>query len=147
MATYLQQQWRQLGIESTVTGLEFNAYVDTYQRQKNFDVVMGSFTATLDPDSVKSQIKSDGTQNATGYNNPRVDQLLEAGARELDDTRRKAIYDEIQRIVVDDLPTFYLITLKNFTAFDQKVKGVNPLKGGDVLTQNNLQVVDWYIAE
>jgi len=147
MATYLQQQWRQLGIEASVTGLEFNAFVDKYQRNKDFDVVMGSFTATLDPDSVKSQIKTDGTQNATGFSNPRVDQLLEQGAVEQNDQRRKEIYDEIQRLVTDELPTFYLITLKNFTAFDQKVKGVAPLKGGDVLTQNNLQVLDWYIAE
>jgi peptide/nickel transport system substrate-binding protein len=108
---------------------------------------MGSFTAGLDPDGVKTQVKSDGTQNATGFSNPRVDQLLEQGAVELDETRRKAIYDEIQRIVVEEIPTFYLITLKNFTAFDQKVKGVAPLKGGDILTQNNLQVVDWYISE
>ncbi len=147
MATYLQQQWRQLGIEASVTGLEFNAFVDKYQRNKDFDVVMGSFTAGLDPDGVKSQIKTDGTQNATGYSNPRVDQLLEQGAVEQDEGRRKEIYDEIQRIVTDDLPTFYLITLKNFTAFDQKVKGVAPLKGGDILTQNNMQVLDWYIAE
>ncbi len=147
MATYVQQQWRQLGIEASVTGLEFNAFVDKYQRNKDFDVVMGSFTAGLDPDGVKTQIKTDGTQNATGYSNPRVDQLLEQGAVEQDEGRRKQIYDEIQRIVTDDLPTFYLITLKNFTAFDQKVKGVAPLKGGDVLTQNNMQVLDWYIAE
>jgi peptide/nickel transport system substrate-binding protein len=147
MATYLQQQWRQLGIEASVTGLEFNAYVDTYQRGKNFDVVMGSFTAGLDPDGVKTQIKTDGMQNATGYSNPRVDQLIEQGSVEQDERRRKEIYDEMQRIVVDELPVFYLITLKNFTAFDQKVKAVSPLKGGDILTQNNLQVVDWYISE
>lgn len=147
MATYLQQQWRQLGIECSVTGLEFNAFVDKYQRAKDFDVVMGSFSAGLDPDGVKSQIRSDGTQNATGYSNPRVDQLLEQGAVEQDERRRKEIYDEVQRIVVDDLPVFYLVTLKNFTAFDQKVKGVSPLKGGDLLTQNNLQVVDWYLSE
>lgn len=147
MATYLQQQWKQLGIDATVTGLEFNAFVDRYQRQKDFDVVMGSFSAGLDPDGVKSQIKTDGTQNATGYSNPRVDALVEQGAVEQDDRRRKEIYDEIQRIVVDDLPVYYMITLKNFTAFDRKVGGVAPLKGGDILRQNNMQVMDWFLAE
>lgn len=145
MATYLQQQWKQLGIEAAVTGLEFNAFVDKVQRQKDFDVAMGAFGSGLDPDGVKSQIKTDGTQNTTGYSNPRVDELVERGSVEQDDRRRKEIYDEIQRIVVDELPVFYMTTLKNFTAFDKRVRGVSPLKGGDVLTQNNMQVVTWYI--
>lgn len=145
MAAYLQQQWKQLGIEVTVTGLEFNAFVDKFQRQRDFDIAMGAYSAGLDPDGVKSQIKTGGTQNAVGYSNPRVDELIELGAVEQDERQRKAIYDELQRIVVDDLARYYMITLKNFTAFDKKVGGVTPLKGGDILRQNNLQVVDWYL--
>jgi peptide/nickel transport system substrate-binding protein len=147
MAAYLQQQWKQLGIDATVTGLEFNAYVDKVQRQKDFDVGMGAFGAPIDPDDVKSQIKSDGTQNVTGYNNPRVDELIKLGAVERDDARRKAIYDEMQKIVVDDLPVYYMILTKSFTAFDKKVRGVTPGKGGDILTQNNMQVLHWYLQQ
>jgi peptide/nickel transport system substrate-binding protein len=147
MATYAQQQWKQLGIDVQVTGMEFNAMVDRYSRQKDFDVVMGSFSQSgLDPDSINSQYKSDGTQNAGGYNNPRVDQLLEQGANEQDETKRKQIYDEIQKIVVDDLPVYPMLTTKSFTAFDKKVTGVTPLKGGDILRQNNLQVLDWALS-
>jgi peptide/nickel transport system substrate-binding protein len=145
IATYAQQAWKQLGIDTVVTGLEFNAFVDRYQRQKDFDVAMGSFSAGLDPDGVKSQLQTDGTQNATGYSNKRVDDLLNQGAKEQDDTKRKAVYDEIQKVVMDELPQYYMITLKNFTAFDKKVKDVVPLKGGDILRQNNLQVIDWWL--
>jgi peptide/nickel transport system substrate-binding protein len=147
MATYAQQQWKELGIEAQVTGMEFNAMVDRYQRQKDFDVVMGSFSqGGIDPDTINSQYKSDGSQNAGGYNNPRVDQLIDQGAVEQDETKRKQIYDEIQKIVLDDLPNYPMLTLKSFTAFDKKVAGVVPLKGGDILRQNNLQVLDWSIA-
>jgi peptide/nickel transport system substrate-binding protein len=145
MATYAQQQWKQLGIESVVTGMEFNAFVDRYQRQKDFDIAMGAFSAGLDPDGVKSQIQTGGSQNATGYTNKRVDDLLVEGAKEQDETKRKSIYDEIQKIVMDDLPQYYMVTLKNFTAFDKKVKDIVPLKGGDILRQNNLQVIDWWL--
>ena len=65
----------------------------------------------------------------------------------IDERRRKEIYDEIQRIVIDDLPVYYMTTLKNFTAFDKKVGGVSALKGGDILTQNNMQFATWFIAE
>lgn len=148
MATYIQQQWKELGIETTVTGMEFLAYVDKYQRQRDFDVSMDSLGGgSIDPDVIESQIKTGGTQNAGGYSNPRVDELLKLGPVELDDGKRKQIYDEIQRIVVDDLPVYYLLTLKSFTAFDKKVQGVFPRKGGDILTENNAQVLDWSIAQ
>ena len=147
MATYAQQQWKELGIDTTVTGMEFNAMVDRYQRLKDFDVVMGSFSQSgIDPDAINSQYKSDGSQNAGGYNSPRVDELLTQGANEQDEGKRKAIYNEIQKMVVDDLPVYPMLTTKNFTAFDKKVAGVVPLKGGDILRQNNLQVLDWSIA-
>jgi peptide/nickel transport system substrate-binding protein len=146
IAMYAQQQWKQLGIDAVVTGLEFNAFVDRYQRQRDFDIAIGSFTATLDADSVKSQIQTGGPQNATGYTNKRVDDLLVEGAKEQDDNKRKGIYDEIQKIFMDDLAHYYMLTLKNFTAFDKKVKDVVPLSGGDILRQNNLQVIDWWLG-
>src|SRR5579871_1978083 len=139
-ATYIQQQWKQLGINVSVTGLEFAAYVDKFQRQRDFDVGMGSSLAgSPDPDEIKSEIKTGGLQNASGYSNPRVDMLLDQGAIEQDDAKRKAIYDETQKLVTDDLPFFNTITLENVTAFDKKVGGVSPSKGGDILTENNMQ--------
>jgi peptide/nickel transport system substrate-binding protein len=147
IAAYAQQQWKQLGIETVVTGMEFNAFVDRYSRQKDFDIAMGSFSAGLDPDGPKNQIKTGGTQNAMSYSNKRVDDLLVQGAQEQDDTKRKSIYDEIQKIVMDELPIYYMITLKNFTAFDKKVKDIVPLKGGDILRQNNRQFMDWWLEQ
>lgn len=147
MATYAQQQWKELGIDVTVTGMEFNAMVDRYSRLKDFDIVMGSFSqSSLDPDTINSQYKSDGSQNAGGYNNPKVDELLTQGAVELDEAKRKTIYNDLQKIVVDDLPVFPMLTLKTFTIFDKRVTGVVPLKGGDILRQNNLQVLDWSLS-
>ena len=147
IATYAQQQWKQLGIDAVVTGMEFNAFVDRYQRQRDFDVAMGAFSAGLDPDGVTTQIQTGGSQNANGYSNKRVDELLPLGLKEQDEAKRKAIYDEIQKIYMGDLANYYMITLKNFTAFDKKVKDVVPLKGGDILRQNNLQVIDWWLEQ
>ncbi|HEV8534970.1 MAG TPA: ABC transporter substrate-binding protein [Candidatus Limnocylindria bacterium] len=147
IAAYAQQQWKQLGIETNVIGMEFNAFVDRYSRQKDFDIAMGSFSAGLDPDGPKEQLKTGGAQNAMGYSNKRVDELLAQGVVEQDDTKRKSIYDEIQKIVMDELPIYYMITLKVFTAFDKKVKDIVPLKGGDIFRQNNRQFMDWWLDQ
>jgi peptide/nickel transport system substrate-binding protein len=147
-ATYLQQQWRQLGIEATVTGLEFTAFVDKYARNKDYDVAMGTYGGgSFDPDTAYEQVRTNGTQNTGGYSNPRVDELLQQGKVEQDEARRKQIYDEVQKLVIDDLPSFYMVTTKNFTAFDKKVTGVSPRKGGDILTQNNGQFLDWAVQQ
>jgi peptide/nickel transport system substrate-binding protein len=147
MAAYAQQQWKQLGIEATVTGMDFNAMVAKYQQAKDFDIVMGAFSQSgIDPDGIKSQFTTNGTQNAGGYSNPRVDTLFEQGATEQDDAKRKQIYNEIQQLVVADLPQYSMLTLKSFTAFDKKVTGVAPLKGGDILRQNNGQFMDWALT-
>jgi len=147
IATYLQQQWRELGIDTQVTGLEFNSFVDRQQRQKDFDVVMATWGGSLDPDSAYSIFKTGGTQNSTGYSNPRVDELFDRGATEQDDVRRKQIYDEIQLILLDDLPMYPMITMKSFTAIDRRIGGVFPRKGDDILRDNNAQFMNWFIAE
>jgi peptide/nickel transport system substrate-binding protein len=147
-ATYIQQQWKQLGVDVSVTGLEANAFFAKYGRQKDFDVAMGSYGGgTPDPIVLESQVKTDGQQNSDGYSNPRVDQLLLQGIVEQDDTRRKAIYDELQKIVTDDLPFFNLITVQSITAIDKKVAGASPSKGDNMLTANNMQILDWSIKQ
>ena len=148
IATYLQQQWKQLGVDASVTGLEFTTFVQKYAADKDFDIAMGTYGGgSFDPDVAYEQIRTNGTQNAGGFSNERVDALLEQGKVEQDDGKRKQIYDEVQKLVIDDLPSYYMVTTKNFTAFDQKVKGVSPKKGGDIFTQNNAQFMDWAVQQ
>jgi hypothetical protein len=47
---------------------------------------------------------------------------------------------------VPDLAQFYLVTYKSPTAMDKKVQNVKPARGDDLLRRNNLQVVNWTIA-
>jgi peptide/nickel transport system substrate-binding protein len=108
---------------------------------------MGSFGGgSGDPDTAKSQLTTNGTQNAMGYSNPRIDELFEVGAKEQDTTKRHAIYDEIQQLAVPDLAQFYLVTYKSPTAMDKKVQNVKPARGDDLLRRNNLQVVNWTLS-
>ena len=80
------------------------------------------------------------------YSNPEVDKLFEQGAQEQNDTLRKTIYDNVQRIVVDEMPQFYLVTYKSPTAMDKKIQNVKPYRGDDLLRRNNLQVINWAIT-
>lgn len=46
--------------------------------------------------------------NTHQYSNPKVDELLAAAGKERDPARRKALYRDFQRIVVDDCPIAFL---------------------------------------
>lgn len=145
IALYLQRQWESLGIETVLTGLELNAFLDRYANRRDFAVSIGSYSGGIDPASLIYGLGSSGSQNATGYGNERVDELFVEGLTEHDHRRRRDVYDRLQAIVVDDLPVYYMVTLNHYTAFDRRVKGVRPTLGSDLLSQGNLQVLDWLV--
>jgi len=80
----------------------------------------------------------------TGYSNPEVDQLYQQGGNELDDTRRKQIYDQVQAQVVHDLPAYFLYSPMSFSPATKQVQGIVPTRG-DQLTSGNA-VLNWSVA-
>jgi peptide/nickel transport system substrate-binding protein len=74
-------------------------------------------------------------RNRGFYSNPRVDELLTEGRRELDQQKRKTIYAEVQRILADDLPYINLWYFDNVIVYRPRVKGLtlNPSGNYDFL--------------
>ena len=68
--------------------------------------------------------------NTQQYSNPKVDALLESAGKEQDKAKRKAMYTEFQKIIVDDAPIAFLleinygIGIRNATGFEAGVWGV-----------------------
>ncbi len=147
IATYMQQQYKDLGIELEVKGVDFNAYTDTVSKRQDFDIALGSYGGgDIDPDlSSKAQLISDGQQNRQTYGNPKVDDLFKQGQNELDEAKRKQIYNDIQKLVADDLPSFYLYSYQSPTAASKKVQGMTPTKG-DRLYYNDATLA-WSVAQ
>lgn len=128
IAAYLQQQYKQLGIDVDVKGLDANAFFEE-AKQKHFDLSINTWGGGgIDPDNAKSQLMTGGTQNYTSFSNPTVDDLFKRGAGELDEARRKQIYDQLQQIVSQELPSFYLYAQSSFSPMSKKVLGVQPNK-------------------
>jgi peptide/nickel transport system substrate-binding protein len=129
IAAYLQQQYKQLGIEVEVKGLDANAFFDQTKR-KDFDLALGTWGGgSIDPDlSAKGIYISKGQQNYTGLASQQVDDLFTKGSTELDDAKRKQIYNELQKLIADELPSFFLYSLTSFSPMSKKVVGVQPTK-------------------
>ena len=61
--------------------------------------------------------------NRNRYRNPELDRLTEAGRRETDPAKRRALYDRVQRILARDLPAFPLWINRNVLVRDRRVAG------------------------
>jgi peptide/nickel transport system substrate-binding protein len=59
--------------------------------------------------------------NTQGYANARVDELMAMAAVESDSVKRKALYDEFQQIIADELPVYHTNTLPYHTVYSNKV--------------------------
>ncbi len=146
VASYLQQQYRDLGIDVELKGLGFGEYNDTVNKRQDFDIALGSYAGgDLDPDlCCKPQLTSLGQQNRQSYANPRIDDLFKQAQDELDPVKRKLLYDEAQKIVAEDLPSFYLYTYQTLVAISKKVEGVKPTRGERLFY--NDAILSWFIV-
>ena len=62
-------------------------------------------------------------RNLMGYSNPKVDELFEAGEREIDLKKRAQIYHDVQALLVEDVPALWLWDRISVFAQRARVKG------------------------
>lgn len=97
-----------------------------------------------DPDA-SDTLRSDAVNNFSHYKNPRMDELLDSGVREVDPQKRKEIYSEVQKLVAEDVPFLYMMFWDWFNIFTKRIKGLpQSALNGSVLYRKAYQ---WWIEE
>jgi peptide/nickel transport system substrate-binding protein len=98
-----------------------DAYALVVQRKTNFTHT--NWTQRADPHGLLYILfHSKGFANTTGYNNPRVDEFLDRAAAIFDPERRKPLYQEAERLIVDDAPYVFLNYTPDFAVMSRKVQ-------------------------
>ncbi len=97
-----------LGITVKIRTLEGNAFL-TEMTSGHFDMGYNGFASPLDPsDFYYRQMHTGGLYNWQKYSNPAVDKLLDKADVTMDRAQRKALYDQVAKLVVDDVGAIYL---------------------------------------
>lgn len=109
MATVVQEMWRKIGVELTIESMDFPALFTKAGEKKDFDTVASNVIIGHEPSELARFVRSDGDRNWAGYANSRVDELMEQGKRITNQNQRKAIYEEVQKILQDEVWRIYLI--------------------------------------
>ncbi len=98
----LSQQLNAVGIRTRLEPLEWAAYVNRIT-EGNLNILVVRQLPRPDPHITYSALLHSSV-SLTKYNNPEMDELLEKGATESDFTARKAIYEAIYRLILEDVP-------------------------------------------
>ena len=140
LAQALRQQLASLGITLNLHTLDFNAAVEQVFVKKTFDLGFASFCNGADPDIgvrrvyVSSNIGPFPFSNGAGYRNARVDQLFDLGSRAVERETRRPHYVEIQQILAEDVPYFWLIDSEGLRAHRTAFTGFRLWTGAFVET-------------
>ncbi|MDB4895818.1 MAG: extracellular solute-binding protein family 5, partial [Firmicutes bacterium] len=70
--------------------------------------------------------------NTSRYSNKQVDDLLDKALLEQDQAKRTLIYQEVQRIIVDDVPELHLFHEARVYALNKKLQGFKAHYGGNI---------------
>ncbi len=81
---------------------------------EQWDAYFGGWSTSYDPDPYSLYHSSNivtedlpDTYNYIGFDNARADELIEAGLKELDQTKRAEIYKEFESIMAEELPALW----------------------------------------
>lgn len=103
IAQTLQAQWREnLGVEVGISNMEWKVYLDRLQNDPPQLFRMGWGADYPDPDNFLNLFTSYSGNNKGRWKNARYDEMVEAAASELDPEKRRAMYDEIQRLLLEE---------------------------------------------
>lgn len=107
VAQQIAASWTTLGVTTTVQ-------VES-SLPSNFQVLLSAQDVPPDPDQYPFWHSTQTATNVTGYANVKIDKLLEDGRQELDQEKRKLIYTDFQRRLVEDAPAIFLYYPKLYT--------------------------------
>jgi peptide/nickel transport system substrate-binding protein len=109
----VHEDWGKIGVKATFSGIDFNDLVRRNKETFDYEAqLLGLGGGALDPASGMNVWKSSGTTHywwpeqkrpATAWE-ARIDSLMDAQVQELDYTKRKALYDQVQYIISDMCP-------------------------------------------
>jgi peptide/nickel transport system substrate-binding protein len=115
-------------VEGQVKLIPFSDYTKTRQT-RDFDMVMGGISFGTDPSDIGDQYSSrfiGKGGNRMGYKNPTVDDLLDKAVQITDRAKRKEIYIQIQKIVMEDMPVGPLVVGKALWGISKRVINFTP---------------------
>lgn len=142
-AEMMQQMLKEVGVDLQIQSSEFTTFMDDLKNGR-FQLYSLRRAGISDPDFYytifHSKSLAPNGQNRGYYVNPRVDQLIDQGRSTFDRQKRKAAYDEVQKIVADELPYISLYHRDDIAVMRKNVNGFVMYPAGFLLSVPEITV-------
>ena len=138
IASIIRSDLQAIGMKVNFLVLEFNNIVSKLTSTYDWEAVVLGLTGGIEPHFGKNVWDSSGNLHmwyprqespATDWE-ARIDEIFNQGVQELDEGKRKQLYDEHQRIVAQKLPMIYTVFSSRLSAVRNKFENLNPTKFG-----------------
>ncbi len=149
VGTQIKESLDQIGITVDFNAIDFNVLIESMDRSKKWEAIVMGFGSSVEPHSLINLWATDGNLHIfnqgpkpgeppiPGYTHApwekEIEALMIAGAREVDEGRRRQIYAQYQQKIQENLPLTYLVAQLSLTAVRDRLEGVRPSVLGGVL--------------
>jgi peptide/nickel transport system substrate-binding protein len=140
LATQVKQDLDAIGMQVDFNPISFNTLIEKLSTSRDWDCYLLGFTGGVEPHNGSNVWKSTGGLHTFNLGpqpgqppitnwvvsdwEKEIDRLFIQGTRELDETKRKAIYARFQEITQEQLPSIYLINSIALSAIRDRVQGI-----------------------
>jgi len=147
LGTQIKQDLALIGIEVDFTPIAFSLLIDRIDNSLQWDSLLIGFTGGAEPNDGANFWSVDGGSHLfnlkpqtgkppiTGRQvaewEKKIDDLYIQAAQELNESKRRQIYIETQKITQENLPCIYLVNSLSLSAIKNRVKGIDysPISG------------------
>jgi peptide/nickel transport system substrate-binding protein len=126
-ATIIKERLKNLGVQVQVRLVEWSAFIENFINKRAFDAVILGWSLNPEPDqySIWHSSQTGAREfNFLSYHNDHVDQALDAARRTFDVSKRKALYDQVQVELFNDVPVVFLYAPYALPVLSKRVHGV-----------------------
>src|SRR5580700_5564678 len=130
VAQVMQSMAAEAGFDLKIRVIEFATSFKQAQAGE-FQAFLIGWSGRIDPDGNSYVfMHTKAPQNDGGYSSPEADRLMEEGRLTGDVAQRKAIYEKLTKIILNDEPIIYLFHRKLLFAHTAKLQGYRPMPDG-----------------
>jgi peptide/nickel transport system substrate-binding protein len=145
IAEIVQQRLKEIGVHAEIQIIEWAAFIKEFVKPRRFEVIVLGLGTGTDPDQFvvwHSSQRGPDQMNRTGYANPEVDALLEAGRMSCIQSQRVRYYHRLQEILAQDLPMIFLYNRDSLPVVAARIRGVSPAASGILYN-----FTEWYVPK
>ena len=126
------RNWKDVGVDVELRLKEYGAYISTTIFGRFEKMAGGLFGAWTDPDSYLFRYHTPGQiTNASGVNDPKLNDMIKAERRTFDATKRRDIMWDVQRYLAQQCYHLYGPSVTALVAWEPYVKNYGPNIGFD----------------